>query len=267
MRQWFRRHALSLVCGLTTWVVLIGLWEGAARIGQGAAVARVFPPPSIFLAELFRSNLQIGIGSQAATLWQSIGSSLFRVFMGLGIGFVVALVFGVLVSSSVWLKRFLMPVIQVLAPIAPIAWIPLALVLFGIGNQTAIFLVFMGVFFTLSIATTAAIDTVPEEYVNVARLLGAGKVEIWLRVVFPHILPAVFTMLRLNFIAAWMAVLAAEMTGLRDGLGAVIMVGRNLFDNKVILLGMFLIGVCGFLVDLTLSMIQNRFFWWNRGAR
>ena len=263
MRDWIRRHGIAIACGVATWAVLIGAWEALARIGGGTAVARVFPPPSLFLAELFRDNLQIGIGSQAATLWQSIASSLLRVFVGLGIGFVAALVFGVVVSWSSWLKRFLMPVIQVLAPIAPIAWIPLALVLFGIGNQTAIFLVFMGVFFTLSIATTAAIDTVPEQYVNVARLLGASRADIWRRVVFPHILPYVFTMLRLNFIAAWMAVLAAEMTGLRDGLGAVIMVGRNLFDNKIILLGMFLIGVCGFLVDVTLSMVQKKFFWWN----
>lgn len=267
MRQWFRRHLVSLACGLVTWVALIAAWEASARFGQGAAVARVFPPPSIFLAEAFRSNLQIGIGSQAATLWQSVLSSLVRVFAGLSAGFLAALAFGVMVSWSTWLKRFLMPVIQVLAPIAPIAWIPLALVLFGIGNQTAIFLVFMGVFFTLSIATTAAIDTVPEGYINVARLLGASKTEIWWRVVLPHILPDVFTMLRLNFIAAWMAVLAAEMTGLRDGLGAVIMVGRNLFDNRIILLGMFLIGLCGFLVDVTLSLIQKRFFWWNRGVR
>lgn len=266
MRQWLKRHAMPLACGVVTWAALIGVWESAARYGQGAAV-KVFPPPSLFLAEAFRNNLQIGIGSQAATLWQSVLSSLFRVFVGLSVGLAAALGFGILVSWSIWLKRFLMPVIQVLAPIAPVAWIPLALVLFGIGNQTAIFLVFMGVFFTLSIATIAAIDTVPEQYVNVARLLGATKVEIWLRVVFPHILPAVFTMLRLNFIAAWMAVLAAEMTGLRDGLGAVIMVGRNLFDSKVILLGMFLIGLCGFLVDVTLSLIQKRFFWWNRGAR
>ena len=86
---------------------------------------------------------------------------------------------------------------------------------------------------------------------------------MWRYVTLPHILPSAFVALRLNFIAAWMAVLAAEMTGLQDGLGAIIMIGRNLFDNKLILLGIFLIGVVGALGDLLLRGIQRRYFWWN----
>ena len=70
-------------------------------------------------------------------------------------------------------------------------------------------------------------------------------------------------MLRINFIAAWMAVLAAEMTGLRDGLGAIVMTGRNLFDHDLILIGMCLIGISGFIIDATLRFIQNKFFWWD----
>ena len=84
-----------------------------------------------------------------------------------------------------------------------------------------------------------------------------------MHIIFPYILPQVFTILRLNFIAAWMAVLAAEMTGLRDGLGAIIMNGRNLFDNNLILLGMCLIGISGFIIDALLKFIQKKFFWWD----
>jgi NitT/TauT family transport system permease protein len=185
------------------------------------------------------------------------------VFLGLGLGFITALCTGMAISISIWVKRFLMPIIELLAPIAPIAWIPLALVIFGIGNQTAIFIVFMGVFFMLTIATVKAIETVPEYLINIAKTLGARKWQIWTHVTFPYILPQVFTILRLNFIAAWMAVLAAEMTGLRDGLGAIIMNGRNLFDNNLILLGMCLIGVSGFIIDALLKYIQKKFFWWD----
>ena len=246
--------------GLLTWFFLILAWELAAYADNASMVIKVFPPPSKFLGTLIASDMKIGIGSQAASLLQSIFSTLFRVFAGLFLGFIGSLVFGILVSWLKWPRKFLMPIIQVLAPIAPIAWIPLALVIFGIGNQTAIFLVFTGVFFTLSIATISAIDLVPSQYINVARLFGMNELEIWLYVIFPHILPSVFTMLRLNFIAAWMAVLAAEMTGLRDGLGAVIMVGRNLFNSDLILVGMFLIGIFGFLVDTILKQIQTHFF-------
>ncbi len=251
---------LSALCGSITIAVLWALWEYAGAKGWNAV--RLFPPPTRFLAALSDSQFKVGLGAQAATIPQSIFATILRVTLGLGIAFVTALLFGFLVSTSVWGKRFIMPLVRLLAPIAPVAWIPLALVLFGIGNPTAIFIVFMGVFFTLTIATIQAIENVPERLVNAATTLGAQPIQIWLYVIFPHILPSVFTILRLNFIAAWMAVLAAEMTGLSDGLGAIIMIGRNLFDNNLILLGMCLIGVVGFAGDFLLKMVQNKFFWW-----
>ncbi len=154
------------------------------------------------------------------------------------------------------------PLLYILAPIAPIAWIPTAIVVFGISNVTAIFIVFMGVFFILTIATLAEIRRIPPEFLIVASNLGAGRFDRWFRVVLPAILPGVFTLLRTNFIAAWMAVLVAEMVGLRDGLGAIIMMGRNLFNNDLIMLGMVIIGVSGFVVDRSLMLISRRLIWW-----
>ncbi len=254
-----------MLCAIISIGVLVGVWELSAKVGW--KYANVFPPPSHFIVDLADNDFKIGLGSQAAGIPASIASSFFRVFAGLAIGFIAALVAGMSISMSVWIKRFVMPLIELLAPIAPIAWIPLALVVFGIGNQTAIFIVFMGVFFTLTIAAVKAIETVPVHLINVAKTLGAQEYQIWLKVIFPYILPSVFTILRINFIAAWMAVLAAEMTGLRDGLGAIIMNGRNLFDNNLILLGMTLIGVSGFMIDAILKYIQKTFFWWDMTGR
>lgn len=256
-----RETAITFICGVISIVVLVGIWELSAALGW--EYAHIFPPPSHFLRDLADNGFRIGLGSSAAGVPESIASSFYRVFVGLGIGFACALMAGMAISMSKWFKRFIMPVIGLLAPIAPIAWIPLALVVFGIGNQTAVFIVFMGVFFILTIATVKAIETVPDHLLNVAKTLGAKRWQIWRHVTFPFILPQVFTILRINFIAAWMAVLAAEMTGLRDGLGAIIMNGRNLFDNNLILLGMCLIGVSGFIIDNLLKWIQNRFFWWD----
>ena len=256
-----KEKIITFICGLSSIVVLWGVWELSAVMNW--QYTRIFPPPSHFLRDLADNGFRIGLGSQAAGVPASITSSFFRVFVGLGIGFVCALFAGMAISMSKWVKRFIIPVIGLLAPIAPIAWIPLALVVFGIGNQTAIFIVFMGVFFILTIATVKAIETVPEHLLNVARTLGAKRWQLWFHVTFPYILPQVFTILRINFIAAWMAVLAAEMTGLRDGLGAIIMNGRNLFDNNLILLGMCLIGVSGFIIDNILKWVQKKFFWWD----
>lgn len=257
----FSDSTISIICAIISIAVLVGIWELSARVGW--KYTEIFPPPSHFLRALSDHGFRVGLGSQAAGIPASIISSFYRVFMGLGIGFVCALFAGMAISMSPWVKRFVMPIVELLAPIAPIAWIPLALVLFGIGNSTAIFIVFMGVFFMLTIATVKAIDTVPDHLLNVARTLGARRWQLWRHVTFPFILPHVFTILRINFIAAWMAVLAAEMTGLRDGLGAIIMNGRNLFDNNLILLGMCLIGVSGFFIDLFLKQIQKKFFWWD----
>jgi len=120
----------------------------------------------------------------------------------------------------------------------------------------------MGVYFVLTLATLNEIHRIPREFATVAGNLGAGPFQRWIWVTLPAILPGVFMLLRTNFIAAWMAVLVAEMVGLRDGLGAIIMMGRNLFNNELIIFGMVVIGVSGFVVDRLLQFIGDRVLWW-----
>jgi len=262
MKFFEKESILSVIYSFASLIVLWLVWEILAYDGEG--LARILPPPSQFIGSAFSSNFNIGIGSQSMSIGLSILSSIYRVMAGLIIAFGLSILVGVLISNSIIIKRILMPVVRLFAPIAPIAWVPIALVIFGIGNFTAIFIVIMGVFFTLTIATIQAIDEVPDEIISSAKTLGASKYQIISRVVVPYIMPSIFLSLRLNFIAAWMAVLAAEMTGLRDGLGAIIMVGRNLFNYDLILMGMFLIGVVGFLTDVSLRNIQEKYFWWSK---
>jgi NitT/TauT family transport system permease protein len=260
MKRWAAGAAPWLV-GLLSVSLMIGLWEASESMGA-TTLASVLPPPSKFLRSVVESEFRIGLGSQAATVWQSLASTFMRVFVGMGIAFVAAILTGALLSLSKLATWSLSPLLHLLAPIAPIAWIPTAIVIFGISNVTAIFIVFMGVYFILTLATLAEIARVPPEFATVASNLGASPLQIWLRVVLPAVLPGVFTLLRTNFIAAWMAVLVAEMVGLRDGLGAIIMMGRNLFNNELILFGMLVIGLSGFLVDRILGLIGRRVLWW-----
>jgi NitT/TauT family transport system permease protein len=122
--------------------------------------------------------------------------------------------------------------------------------------------VFMGVFFILTISTVAAVGSVDQKLIKTAKSFGATKFQVWTRVIFPAVLPQVFTMLRINFFAAWMAVLAAEMVGLKNGLGMMIILGREMFNTNLILLGMCMVGVTGYLVDVLLVQIQRRILWW-----
>jgi NitT/TauT family transport system permease protein len=242
------------------WAVIIALWEWAAAAGWTGAV--LFPPPSVFLRYAVESDFRVGFGNEAMTIPWAIVASALRVLAGLAIGFAAAIVTGILISASRTVSDFVLPVIRGLAPIAPIAWIPLGIVLFGIGNPTAVFVVFMGIYFILTISTVAAVKAVDERLIKTARSHGASRVQIWTRVICPSILPQVFTMLRINFFAAWMAVLAAEMVGLKNGLGMMIILGREMFNTKLILLGMCMVGATGYFVDTLLVQIQRRILWW-----
>lgn len=254
------RSAAPFVVGALSVAALLGVWEIAGL--RGGALASVLPPPSQFLRSVADSNFRIGLGSQAATVTQSLAATFLRVFLGMAIAFIAAILTGALLSLSTLATWSLSPILQLLAPIAPIAWIPTAIVVFGISDVTAIFIVFMGVYFILTLATLAEIRRIPPEFQIVAGNLGATPAQRWLWVTLPAILPGVFLLLRTNFIAAWMAVLVAEMVGLRDGLGAIIMMGRNLFNNELVMFGMVVIGFTGYVVDRLLLLIGQRVLWW-----
>jgi NitT/TauT family transport system permease protein len=254
--------AWVLVKGLVPWAVVIAIWEIAAASGWSGSV--LFPPPSAFLSYAIESDFRVGFGGDAMPIPIAILVSALRVLAGLAIGFAAALATGILISASGSFSDMILPLVRGLAPIAPIAWIPLGIVLFGIGNPTAVFVVFMGVYFILTISTVAAVKAVDQRLVKTARSFGASKAQVWTRVIFPAVLPQVFTMLRINFFAAWMAVLAAEMVGVKNGLGMMIILGREMFNTKLILLGMCIVGATGYAVDVLLVQIQRKILWWQQ---
>ncbi len=248
--------------GAASVVVLLVAWEALGR-REDSALASVMPPPSVFLAEVAETEFRIGLGKNAPTVAQCVASTLLRVFAGMAASLLLALATGALLSLSKTARWVLSPIINLLAPIAPIAWVPMALVLFGITNEAAVFVVFMGVYFVLTLATLAEIRRVPGPYHALAENFGVSRWQQWWFVTLPAVLPGVFTLLRVNFMAAWMSVLVAEMVGLRDGIGAVLMMGRNLFNNNLIMFGMVLIGACGFLIDWLLGLCQRKLLWWS----
>ena len=254
--------AWVLFKGLVPWAVVITIWELAAASGWSGSV--LFPPPSAFLSYAIESDFRVGFGGDAMPIPIAILVSALRVLAGLAIGFAAALATGILISASGSFSDMILPLVRGLAPIAPIAWIPLGIVLFGIGNPTAVFVVFMGVYFILTISTVAAVKAVDQRLIKTARSFGASKGQVWTRVIFPAVLPQVFTMLRINFFAAWMAVLAAEMVGVKNGLGMMIILGREMFNTKLILLGMCIVGATGYAVDVLLVQIQRKILWWQQ---
>lgn len=256
--------AWGLFKAFIPWAVIIAIWEIAAASGWSGSV--LFPPPSAFLRYAVESDFRVGFGGDAMPIPFAIVVSALRVLAGLAIGFVAAVATGILISASNTVSDMVLPIVRGLAPIAPIAWIPLGIVLFGIGNPTAVFVVFMGVYFILTISTVAAVKAVDQRLIKTARSFGASKSQVWTRVIFPAVLPQVFTMLRINFFAAWMAVLAAEMVGVKNGLGMMVILGREMFNTKLILLGMCIVGATGYAVDVLLVQIQRKVLWWQQSS-
>ena len=270
-----RRRLKSSLAEVGWWLLSIGLflgiWELLTLLGYVNTL--ILPPPHQFLAEIGNQEQflmpQIGVERTGANFvaLTAIVATLKRVLTGLFLGFFAALLFGCLAAYFKIFGKLTLPVITLLAPIAPVAWIPLAILAFGIGDRAAIFVVFIGIFFILTLGTINSINKVDQIYINTARVLGATRGQVMRHIIIPAIIPDLFVILRMNLFGAWMAVLAAEMVGVNTGLGAIVMVGRQMFNAKLMFLGMAMIGVVGYLLDVAFAQIQKRVLWFKSNVQ
>jgi NitT/TauT family transport system permease protein len=160
-----------------------------------------------------------------------------------------------------------LPTITLLAPIAPVVWIRYALVAFGIGDGAAIFVVFIGIVFTLTLGAGNHMNHVDQGYINTARVLGASRRQVMQHMILPAILPNLFVITYVNLFGASTGVLAAEMVGVNTGLGTIVMVGRQMMMNmNLTFLGMAMSGLVGYLLDAGFALVQRRVLWWKSTA-
>lgn len=245
---------------LLSWAILAAVWE--LSVAAGWLAPTVLPPPSQTIPYLIQGPGSVGIGYDKVTYLGAIRDTLGRVMLGYGAGLAAALALAVAIVRIKLARNIAFPMAQTIAPIAPVAWIPLGIVVAGLGGGTAVFVVFMGILGSVTVAAVAAFDGVPPEFVRVGRSLGASGWRLWLRVVFPAAAPALMTVARLNFFGAWMAVLAGEMAGARSGLGALILLGQQQYNMRLVMVGIMTIGMIGFLIDRLLLAAQRRAIWW-----
>lgn len=250
------------------WTVLslalfAGLWELAWLFGL--VNPRLLPPPHIFLQNI-TEQANFFVAQDPSTpgyigvLQTALGSTL-RVLAGLGLAFVISLSIGVFVSYFRLAGNLVLPTLTALAPISVVAWLPVAIFIFGIGNGPAIFMVFIGLFFIMSLGTVSQIASVNETYLQVARTMGASRRQTFTRVILPAIVPGMFVILRLNLFAAWTVVLIAEAVGVGSGLGQIVLLARNTFNPSLVFFTMTVIGIAGYFTDVLLRIIQQRLLW------
>lgn len=250
----------SVVWFALAWAILIAIWEVGAL--TGAFSARILPPPSETVPFLLSGGAEVGFGTQRTGLFDAVGITLGRIAVGLVLGLAASIAIGFLIVQVLPCRRVLLPIVQTLAPISPVAWIPFAIAIVGIGDPAALFVVFMAVFGSMCCAAVAAFDSVPDEYRKVAKSLGADTIRLWTTVLLPAAAPGLMTMVRMSLFAAWMAVLAGEMAGINSGLGYLIIQGQQMYNMELVMVGVIAIGLVGFTLDRFLLLAQRKLIWW-----
>jgi NitT/TauT family transport system permease protein len=195
--------------------------------------------------------------ARTGRLFEDIIASLYRVAWGFVTAVVAAIPLGLVIGRSAATRAALLPWINFFRSLSPIAWIPFAIIWFGIGDPPAIFLIILATFFQVVLATAAAAGSVPKVYYRVAQEIGLGRCAVVFRITLPAILPQLVTALRVAAGVAWMVVVAAEMIAVRSGLGFLIIDARNGLRMDLVVCGMITVGGIGIGLDVVFARLAR----------
>jgi NitT/TauT family transport system permease protein len=241
------RSSDRFVLPLITGAFLIVIWWLAVRYSG----TKIFPSPVLVVS---------GIGRlfEKRLLWAYMRDSLFRVACGYGVAVLLGIPLGILAGWYAPLARAINPLIQMLRPISPLAWMPLAVIWFGVSNLAPIFLIFLASFFPIVVASMNGVRNVPPVYLQAGRNFGLTASQQITRIVIPAVLPRILVGLRISFGVAWLVLVAAEMIAVDSGLGYLIIDSRNAGKRyDLVVGGMLLIGLIGLLLDLLMRLAER----------
>ncbi|MGH3666058.1 MAG: ABC transporter permease [Egibacteraceae bacterium] len=241
---------------------MLSAWEAVGRaqlLGNG-----LFPPFSTSVLALSEWIFAVGgtDGTYSGTWLTHALASTTRILIGFAIGSVIGAAVGVLVGWSPVCRKLIDPSVNAIRPISVTAWIPLALIIFGIGNQPAVFLTVLATFFPVYVNTVAGVQYAEGKLIRAARMLGAHGAQLLIRVALPAALPSILTGMRIGAAIAWTTVIVAEMLGAKSGLGYVLIDSYNFFQFQYVIAAMFSVGALGFATDRLVVWFSNRQLRW-----
>lgn len=234
--------------GFSAFLLIIVFWEVVVRFSSWSP--QIFPGP----ITVVKSLLEL---AGNGTLIRHTVASLFRVTAGFYLAMILGIPLGILLGRLQVARAFINPVIQFLRPISPLAWIPIAMLWFGIGDPPAIFLIFLSSFFPLVVSTTIAVHNINPTFFQVAANFNFSRVESITKLILPAIMPEVVTALRMTVTIAWLVVVAAEMIAVQSGLGYLILDSRNALRMDYVMVGMIVIGLIGLLLDYLMRRLGD----------
>jgi NitT/TauT family transport system permease protein len=211
----------------------------------------IFPtPPKVILG--------IVTLARDGTLLRHVVASLFRVTFGYGSAVLLGVPLGILMGWYPTVYTAINPALQMLRPISPIAWIPLAILWFGVGDLSPTFLVFQASFFPVVVATSSGVQLLGREYIRAAQNLEITGFKLFSTIVVPGALPAIITGMRVGLGVGWLVVVAAEMVGINSGLGYLILDSRNAgMRYDLVVAGMVVIGIIGLMLDVLMRRLET----------
>jgi NitT/TauT family transport system permease protein len=241
------RRLVRALPALAVIVALVAAWWLAVV----ATRSLVFPTPW----QVVTGTLEL---IRDGSLWEHIGASLLRVGIGFALAVAVAVPLGLWMGWVRGAYVTLNPLFQMLRPISPIAWIPLAILWFGVGDVSPVFLIFMASVFPMIVQTVEGVHTIEPRYLRAAANFGVARGTLFRQVVIPAALPQVIVGMRIGLGVAWLVVVAAEMIALHSGLGYLIIDSRNAGNRyDLVVAGMIIIGLIGLLLDGLMRLLEN----------
>lgn len=240
------RNVLNLIFPIVSCCAFIALWQLVA----GHYTPEQLPAP----VDVIKAIKEL---SDNGVLWGHIGISLARFGSAYLLAVCIAIPLGLFFGRFSRCHAAIDPLIQVLRPISPIAWFPLAVLWFGIGNAPAVFIIFLAAFYPVLLTTVSAVRAVPPVYLKVATNFGAGSRMTFLRVIVPAAFPGIMVGLHIAVGTAWIHLVAGEMLGAQSGLGFMIVDARNFLRTDQIIAGMLLVGLLGLTIYRGMKEVER----------
>lgn len=233
---------------IISFAIIVIIWGIITQISGWSE--QVFPGPLPVFSGFYELVMN-------GTLLKHSVASLYRVTIGFYMGVILGVGLGIILAQNKLLKQLVSPLINFLRPISPLAWIPLAMLWFGIGDSPAIFLIFLSCFFPMVVSTYIAVESINPIYYQVAANFNFNRKEMITRFIIPAIIPDIVTALRLTIAVAWLVVVAAEMIAVQSGLGYLILDSRNALRMDYVMVGMVVIGTIGFALDVMMTRLSR----------
>jgi len=273
MKVSFLAKVFEKLEGFLVPIAILGVWQYLSS--QGIVNPQILPAPTAVVAKWWEYLLPSEAFDATKSdylAWLFSGemihdayATLYRVVVGFFIGGILALPLGLMMGANDRVYRLFNPLIQIFRPIPPIAFIPLSILWFGLGNPPAIFLIVLGAFFPILMNTIAGVRHVDSIYIRAARSLGASQTTMFLRVMLPAATPYILAGARIGVGTAFIVVIVSEMIAVNNGLGYRILEAREFFWSDKIIAGMFTIGLIGLAIDTGMNRLNNYLLKWHRG--